>query len=387
MSARILVGDVRGRLAEIPDGSVQCSVTSPPYWGLRDYGTAEWVGGDLECEHTLPHRSDPEWATRSSTLVGSTTTQGHMQLRTYRDVCAKCGAAREDQQIGLEATPEEYVDTLVEVFREVRRTLADDGVLWLNLGDSYAGSWGAQGRGYDAVDRPTLSGNQIKAGPRKMAKSGSTAPGSGLKPKDLVGIPWMVAFALRADGWWLRQDVIWAKPNCMPESVQDRCTKSHEYLFMLTKSPRYYFDSDAISEPSVGGRRGSGSSFRRDASKRGIAGTPGSPMPTHRPDRDDTAYDGPTRNKRSVWSISPAQFPGAHFAVMPTELVEPCVLSSTRRGDTVLDPFTGAGTVGVVALRHGREFVGVELNPEYAALAESRIHHDAPLFNTTEVIA
>jgi site-specific DNA-methyltransferase (adenine-specific)/site-specific DNA-methyltransferase (cytosine-N4-specific) len=277
-TATILLGDVRQRLKELPEASVQCCVTSPPYWGLRDYG--------------------------------------------------------EDGQIGLEQTPEAYVAEMVAVFREVWRVMADDGVLWLNLGDSYNGSGGAGGDygvGGLKEGQPKYPGRKIKT----------------LKPKDLVGIPWRVAFALQADGWYLRQDIIWSKPNPMPESVMDRCTKAHEYVFMFTKSVKYYFDSAAIAEPAQEG----------------------------------------TRNKRSVWAITTKPFKGAHFAVMPEALVEPCVLASTRRTEPsiVLDPFTGSGTVGVVALRNGCDFVGTELNPEYAEIARTRIEGDQPMFNQVTI--
>jgi len=282
-TARILVGDVRTRLAELPDGSVQTCVTSPPYWGLRDYGQGD--------------------------------------------------------QIGLEQTPDEYVAQLVDVFREVRRVLADDGTLWLNLGDSYFSRVATQGRNEDKS-----SGN-IHSVASLVAQGSSTYRRAecGLKPKDLVGAPWRVAFALQSNGWWLRQDIIWAKPNAIPEGhVKDRCTKAHEYVFLLSKSAKYLYQADAITEPSGA-------------------------------------------NRRSVWSIQTKPFRGAHFAVMPEALAQPCILAGSRPGDLVLDPFAGSGTVGVVALRHERDFIGVELNPEYAAIAEARIAGDAPLLNTVQV--
>lgn len=396
VNATIMVGDVRERLAELPDGSVRCVVTSPPYWGLRDYG--------------------------------------------------------HDGQIGLEQTPDAYVEEMVAVFREVRRVLADDGTLWLNLGDSYG------------------------------------------KGKQLVGIPWRVAFALQADGWFLRQDIIWAKPNPMPESVTDRCTKAHEYVFLLSKQARYHYDADAVSEQYADATVKRGKSIRQVAAD-GTVQTRGNGEPVegrrnkrsvwevatdepvdgsyeltgeqtqaiydiiaggepHTEDDggheyvflltkqaryhydheamrepakwvDDEGYPldlygrrisikqegngqsslkkagaytekGPAgfvvgktdgkRNKRSVWTITTKPFRGAHFAVMPEALVEPCVLAGSAEGDTVLDPFAGSGTVGVVALRHGRKFIGVELNPEYADIAEQRITGAAPLMNQVEVV-
>jgi DNA modification methylase len=326
--ARILVGDALTRLQELPDCSVQTCITSPPYWGLRDYGN--------------------------------------------------------DGQLGLEPTPDEYVANMVAVFREVRRVLADDGTLWLNLGDSYAGA---------------TNGNTAMTGGKHDESRGNamygslkrpTARQSGLKTKDLVGIPWRLAFALQADGWWLRQDIIWHKPNPMPESVTDRCTKAHEYLFLLSKSARYYYDATAISEPFLHGHM-------QDEAKRRKSST-SLPMGDYMAQsgrNDGGGYTGgmgfasakETRNRRSVWTIATKPYSGAHFAVMPADLVEPCVLAGSKTGDTVLDPFTGSGTVGMVALRHGREFVGVELNPDYADLANERIYKDGPLFNQVEVVA
>jgi DNA modification methylase len=279
-------------------------VTSPPYFGLRDYGV--------------------------------------------------------DGQIGRESSVEAYVASLVEAFRAVRRVLADDGTVWLNLGDSYTG-----GGGFSPNAPSNLAG--AKQTTQKGAKPGGIRPTDGLKPKDLIGVPWRVAFALQADGWWLRNDIIWHKPNPMPESVRDRCTRSHEYVFHLAKSARYFHDADAIREAAVSnphdGRRGDGASYRFK---------PTAPV-TH------MGVPEGGRNRRSVWTVTPKPFPGAHFAVMPPDLVEPCILAGSREGDAVLDPFAGAGTVGLVASRLGRRFVGIELNPEYAELAEERIRNDAPL--------
>lgn len=298
METKILIGDVRSRLKDIPDKSVQCVVTSPPYWGLRDYGN--------------------------------------------------------NGQIGLEQTPQEYVNEMVTVFREVWRVLADDGVLWLNLGDSYVGT-GSKGEFKDPKYANGRNGQAVAVN-NKVA---------GLKSKDLVGIPWRVAFALQDDGWYLRQDIIWAKSNPMPESVRDRCTKSHEYIFMLTKQSRYYFDNQAIKEPSAnlgktkikfGGNKYGDSNEPKYATKLG-----------------NEYIDTGTRNKRDVWTIPTRPFKGAHFAVMPEAIVEPCILSSSRKGDTVLDPFTGSGTVAVVSVKHQRNFIGVELNPEYVDIANKRI--------------
>ena len=234
---------------------------------------------------------------------------------------------------------------MVALFREVWRVLADDGTLWLNIGDSYAGN----------------------------------NSGEGLKPKDLIGIPWRVAFALQADGWYLRSDIIWHKPNPMPESVTDRPTKSHEYLFLLTKSPRYYYDNEAIKEPALHPNIKHKSNKKPEGASVAYIGNP----PTNL-GRAGTSDDG-LRNKRDVWTINTKPFKGAHFAVMPEALVEPCVLAGSAEGDTVLDPFTGSGTVAVVANRHGRNFVGTELNAEYAQIAYDRITGDAPMLNIVSV--
>lgn len=310
MSAKILVGDVRSRLQELEANSVQTVITSPPYWGLRDYGN--------------------------------------------------------DGQFGLESTPQEFVKNLCQVFDEVWRVMKDDGTLWLNLGDSYAGS----GKG--------PAGNLgAKHNERHLEHKHSAIVPDGLKAKDLVGIPWRVAFALQERGWYLRQDIIWAKPNVMPESVRDRCTKSHEYLFLLTKQPRYYYDHIAIKEPVAAvslQRAKSGWKTDRPSAKLGKAGIDVEEM--------GIRFVNPEgRNKRDVWFIPTGSFKGAHFAVMPEKLVEPCILAGSKEGDTVLDPFTGSGTVAVVALRHQRNFVGIELSPEYAQIAEKRITDSSPLFN------
>lgn len=263
---RIILGDATTVLRTLDTKSLRACVTSPPYWGLRDYGVPNQIGGELNVD--------------------------------------------------------EYVESLVEVFREVHRVLTDDGTLWLNLGDSYT------------------SGNRTwrdpdKKNPARGMRYRPPTP-QGLKPKDLIGIPWRVAFALQADGWYLRSDIIWHKPNCQPESVRDRPTRAHEYIFLLSKSERYYFDSRAIQEPAIDGKG--------------------------------------RRNRRTVWSINTTPYPEAHFATFPPELVEPCVLASTERDDLVLDPFFGSGTVGEVCLALNRKFVGIEISEEYVSLAKRRLH-------------
>lgn len=273
----ILVGDVRTTLRGLADRSVQCVVTSPPYWGLRDYGR--------------------------------------------------------DDQIGLEKSPELYVAALVSVFNEVRRVLSDDGTLWLNLGDSYAGN-------------NSRASNNGRAGFGNPREGVFERIGDGLKTKDLVGIPWRVAFALQADGWYLRQDIIWHKPNPLPESVKDRCTKAHEYIFLLSKSPRYYFDYEAIKEPTVNSQD--------------------------------------KRNRRDVWTVPVKPFKGAHFATFPTDLITPCILAGCPEGGIVLDPFFGAGTTGLVAQQNNRRWIGCELNADYALIAENRINNNKTLFQEEE---
>jgi DNA modification methylase len=296
---------------------------------------------------------------------------------------------------------------MVALFREVRRVLRADGTLWLNLGDSYAGSWGAQGRGGHMVDRSVVQARSIDAHPQKASRTGSIPEGSGLKPKDLIGIPWRVALALQADGWYLRQDIIWAKPNPMPESVTDRCTKSHEYVFLLSKSERYHFDAEAIAEPlaaasiarlaqdvdaQVGSDRVPGKTNGRmkavaKGNRRTFRGG-GVYMQGRSFDYDaeacnDSVGNEPNergvRNKRSVWSVATQPFKEAHFATFPPALVEPCILAGCPVGGTVLDPFGGAGTTGLVADRHQRNAILIELNPAYADIARRRIQADAPL--------
>lgn len=424
----ILIGDCRERLAELPAESVHCVVTSPPYWGLRDYGTATWLGGDAGCDHSsaMPSRDSDEDVQRRKKVYEaegrSTGQHGGWEARAFRadgSRTCKCGAVRQDRQLGLEPTPEEFVANMVGVFREVKRVLRNDGTLWLNIGDSYANDtkWGGTTGGKHVA---ALHGEPI----------GRAKRNTGLKPKDLVGIPWMLAFALRADGWYLRSDIIWAKPNPMPESVTDRPTKSHEYLFLLTKSARYYYDADAVRESG------------QDWSKGG-PGTGIKPTTHYHPDnggneglsgiaaryKNGTQASG--RNLRTVWTIATEPYPGAHFATFPQKLVEPCIKAGTsergccpecgapwvremevkrgvrddstrdeakaaaRRGMaavpekgwesertttgwapncahetdpipcTVLDPFAGSGTTLMVAQKLSRRGIGIDLSADY----------------------
>jgi len=301
---KVLVGDCRETLKQLPDQSVQTCITSPPYFGLRDYG--------------------------------------------------------HDGQIGLEQTPQDFVDQLVSVFREVKRVLRDDGTLWLNLGDSYS-SFKDQ-----SVRYQTLAGksrDEPHSG-KAANRNGKVLSECGLKNKDLIGIPWMVAFALRADGWYLRQDIIWHKPNPMPESVKDRCTKAHEYIFLLSKSAHYYFDHVAIKEPLKG---------EPEIRNKNAEGYQADYAHGERFSKGDRVYgaDG-LANKRSVWSINTRPYEGAHFATFPEDLIQPCILAGSKAGDIVLDPFGGSGTTGKVAIDYGRKAILCELNPEYVKIINQR---------------
>lgn len=335
MTVRILKGDCRHVLKELADESVHCVVTSPPYFGLRDYGVAG--------------------------------------------------------QIGLEATPDAFVAELVAVLGEARRTLRDDGTLWLNLGDSYASAWACNRR--NVVGNRSLENGKRDARPNRLV--------GGLKEKDLIGVPWRVAFALQADGWYLRQDIIWSKPNPMPESVRDRCTKAHEYIFLLSKSERYYYDQDAIKQPAAPAsfeRLGQNIEAQKGSTR--VPGKTNGPMKAvfggknkhdgygtriHSGNEDAGRYLDAGVNRRSVWEVATQPFSDAHFATFPPALIEPCILAGCPKGGTVLDPFGGAGTTGLVADRLGRNAILIELNPEYAAMAERRIKGDAGMF--AEVVA
>lgn len=323
MKPTLLQADARH--IPLADGSVHCAVTSPPYWGLRDYGTATWVGGDPDCDHMKGGAN----GIGKTTLLGGTKTTGHQQEGFTGGVCGKCGAERQDDQLGLEPIPDClgwatgapcgvcYVCRMVQVFREVRRVLRADGVCFLNLGDSYAHN-GACGGGSPDGPRKPRETDRVK-----QEKMGYRVP-PGLKPKDLVGIPWRVALALQADGWYLRSDIIWHKKAPMPESVTDRPTKAHEYIFLLAKSARYFWDAEAIKEQSTG-QTGQAADFRRETKEAII---PGQLSAQHRLDREPTTDNG-SRNSRSVWTLGPAPYPGAHFATFPPELPRRCIMAGT----------------------------------------------------------
>lgn len=296
-------------LKKLPDNCINCCITSPPYYGLRDYGS--------------------------------------------------------DNQIGLEATPEEYIEKLVNVFREVRRVLTDDGTLWVNIGDSYAGSMKGAAQFPDNAMNYKQGTNRGTLGKATLVKQCTNC-----KPKDLIGIPWMLAFSLRNDGWFLRQDIIWSKPSVMPESVQDRCTKAHEYIFLLSKSRTYYFDNESIKEPSVTFNT---TVRNRELSK--INNTPGrSKM------HGLTNNDYVMRNKRSVWTVPTQPFKGGHFAVFPEKLIVDCIKAGCPETGIVLDPFMGAGTTALVSRKLNRNYIGFELNPQYIAIAKNRLRNELGIF-------
>ena len=354
----------------LPDQSVHCVVTSPPYYGLRDYGTASWEGGDPACDH-VEIRNTSKSSTLNSSVNGIPSANTLIKdNRQFKDICRKCGARRIDEQIGLEESPDAYVAKMVDVFREVHRILRNDGTLWLNLGDSYAGG-GTIGR--NDTDPESLARRAEKYGTGQKEGSmvgakGTRKPVATLKPKDLIGIPWRVAFALQADGWYLRQDIIWHKPNPMPESVTDRCAKAHEYIFLLSKSERYYYDNEAVKEKATTLPHAPGNNkldnSRNDFESMGKV----------------WGEDG-MRNRRSVWTVATKPYAEAHFAVYPTKLIEPCILAGCPVDGTVFDPFNGSGTTGYVALCNNRHYIGTELNPEYIALTDKRLSAIQPKMN------
>lgn len=355
MKYQLLCGDAIKQLRTLSDNSVNTCVTSPPYYGLRDYRTGVWVGGDPNCLHYRQNK-----VVKEHTNTGHANTfgeSGGMGDAIYKKICPLCGATRVDNQIGLEETPEEYINKLVEVFREVRRVLRDDGILWVNIGDSYAsnGKTGSGGRKQGT--------NLIEEGRYFDGKRLN----HGCKPKDLIGIPWMLAFALRADGWYLRQDIIWAKNNPMPESVKDRCTRSHEYIFMLTKDRKYYFDHTAMQEDAdpQSNKRYEHPFFDKAEQE--------CPRPNNGHNTPGIKKFNGKRNKRDVWRVSVcSSVKEAHFAVFPKELIEPCVLAGCPMGGVILDPFNGSGTTGIVALNNNRNYIGIELNPEYIDITRRR---------------
>lgn len=385
----VLQGNCLDVLKTLEDKSIDCCVTSPPYYGLRDYGTGKWVGGDPNC----PHRRMSKYSDKMKTGHAQDELRGNVGDGIYKTVCPLCGAVRVDEQIGLEETPQQYIDRLVEVFREVKRVLKDEGTLWLNIGDSY---WGSGSRGYDFTGKMTEA-SQIQEGSKGTINLSNIPKLVGnyedIKNKDMIGIPWMLAFALRADGWYLRQDIIWHKPNPMPESVKDRCVKSHEYIFLLSKKPKYYFDYEAIQEQAkhgidenthirFGGNKYGDNDDIHFATKSGKVWKPqhknlqdnGQQNHSMHERRADGLPDKEyiVRNKRDVWSVTTQAVKEAHFATFPEKLIEPCILAGCPVGGVVLDPFFGSGTTGKVALQTNRKYLGIELNPEYIEISRKR---------------
>lgn len=360
-------GDALAVLRMLETASVQTCVTSPPYYNLRDYGSATWDGGDAECQHAARRCAGPN--DKSFTNEGSSRDKP-------TNTCRRCGAVRIDDQLGLEATPQEFVAKLVAVFREVRRVLRDDGVVWCNMGNTYSGS------GKGARSATAKVGNQIKNTKERFIPTDGDMPTQGrsfegFPAKCLIPIAWMLGLAMIEDGWILRNDAIWSKPNAMPTSASDRLTVAHEYLLLFSKKQRYYWDAQAIAELATNAGAeitlGPASFALRQAKGAGIAPSGNGLAST---------YTVPEmRNKRDVWEIPTAAFPEAHFATYPTELITPCILAGSKEGDTVLDPFCGSGTTGLVALRHGRSFIGLELNPTYVEMSRRRITDDAPMLN------
>ena len=367
---KIICGDSLEKLKELPDGVADCCITSPPYYGLRDYGTGKWVGGDPNCKHESAKLSTRFERTMTETSAKQKTNAGS-DVKQYIKVCSLCGAVREDKQIGLEETPEAYIEKLVDLFREVRRVLRDDGTLWVNIGDSYAGSGkGRNGDGTASVDPNSKQATSLGTINGNLKKSNA----GDAKAKDLIGIPWMLAFALRNDGWYLRQDIIWHKPNPMPESIKDRCTKSHEYIFLLSKKPQYYFDYESIQEEATGydGRKDTMNKGSQKYSEEYMPKQTGETMASRKHERWQFKNECPVRNKRDVWSVCTKPNNEAHFATFPEELIKPCILAGSRLGGVVLDPFFGSGTTGRVAREYGRQYIGIELNPEYVEMANRR---------------
>ena len=371
LSAQVIVGDNRETLKGLADKSVQTVVTSPPYFGLRDYGTKTWVGGDESCEHIKDsHKTkkfgNPEFNKNRPSREATKLPGYYFELE-----CGHCGALQEDYQIGLENTPQAFVEELCKVFDEVWRVLKDDGTLWVNLGDSYSSF-----RDSKAVPDSLRNGDGTA-----VSKAANRNPemlrASGLKHKDLIGIPWRFAFAMQERGWYLRQDIIWAKPNPMPESVTDRCTKSHEYIFLMTKSAKYFYDNEAIKEDSIWAsdpRAGQGR-LEYDGKRQGQEGT----------GQEAFVTITDKKNKRDVWNVAVKSYKEAHFATYPPELITPCILAGSKENDIVLDPFSGSGTTGEVALQHGRNYIGLELNPEYAKLSEKRLTQAVGMFGQVSV--
>lgn len=387
---KVYLGNSLEVIKTFPDESVDCVVTSPPYYGLRDYGTGTWIGGDPNCPHYRTSKVTENTATGHKGMAEKGAGAGDA---IYKSVCPICGAVRVDEQIGLEETPEDYIERLVTLFREIRRVLKKEGTCWVNLGDSYNSTPSGNTDKWIEENRDRISWRKMQKGEERpqQRKAGLV---KGLKPKDLIGIPWMFAFAMRNDGWWLRQDIIWHKPNPMPEAVTDRCTKSHEYIFLFSKSQKYFFDYEAIMEPVADQQR---TNYQSGSRKFGVNADRndndlGERSKDWKSKTKNCQYDGQrpntmhlrreqglpdeeylVRNKRDVWSVNVRPNNEAHFATYPQMLIQPCILAGSPQGGVILDPFMGSGTTGIVARKLGRKYVGIELNPEYQKMAERRI--------------
>lgn len=425
MSVQIIQGNAFRVLELMPADSVDCVVTSPPYWGLRDYQTATWIGGDAACQHRSPTMREGRSEARPMLAGSAATNSAQLLLAHNGGICGICGARKVDEQIGLEATLGEHIEKMVLLFYEIGRVLKPTGTVWLNYGDAYAG----QPNGRSAADTKAVGNDD-----RTFRDKPMSTVGGYLKPKDRMLLPARVAIALQEDGWWVRDEIIWHKPNPMPSSVKDRTTPAHEMIFLLTKSPRYYFDQEAIMEPvspstharmsqdvqnqvgsaraNAGGKtngtmkavtRGSteklktvgASAALNSSTARQVEGfndrwregrklaAEGSNIKNKGSFDQALAIMPEKRNKRSVWTVGTEPFSEAHFATFPTALIEPCILAGCPEGGVVLDPFGGAGTTGLVADRLKRNAILIELNPEYVEMARRRIAGDSPLF--TEV--
>lgn len=386
-------------LKSLPDNSIDCCVTSPPYYALRDYGTGHWEGGDPNCPHYRTSKVRENTATGHKAMMDS----GHpVGDAIYKSVCPLCGAIRVDEQIGLEETPEEYIRKLTEVFMEVHRVLKPEGTLWLNIGDSYVSkpksNYNGKGQGLNDMSYGT---GDTTLGYKEQSERFKALLGN-YKNKDLIGIPWLLAFSLRNAGWYLRQDIIWEKGNPMPEPVKDRCVKSHEYIFLMSKSQRYYFDYEAIQEPAVSSEKPRiFGAKKQEGTMRNDIGNVYKPTTKIKfggnkygdnNDKHFQTYSGKewqpqyneemvmVRNKRDVWSVNVKPDSVAHFATYPEELITPCILAGCPSGGVVLDPFMGSGTTARVARKLNRHYVGFELNAEYCKIIEKKIQVEGDLF-------
>lgn len=377
-SVTLYAGDALEVLTELPDTSVHCVVTSPPYWGLRDYGTAQWIGGDPDCRHI------------AVASIGPTTGRGNAG-------CRRCGARREDRQYGLEPTPQDYVEQLRAVFGELRRVLVDTGTVWLNLGDSYSAD--PPGHTRDPMRASTLSGTATAAAMRESVRAAGVKRARVLPRKNLVGMPWRVAFALQQDGWILRNAIVWHKPNAMPESVRDRLSNRYELLFLLTTQQKYYFDLDAIREPLarpgaldenivIGGAKSRRGGVDATARRRGntVYGKYATPAPLTRPPgaamrptgRQHGAGHPRGKNPGDVWLFSTRPLREAHFAAYPIDIPLRCIAAGCPSDGVVLDPFSGAATTGLAARQLGRAYIGIDLNRDFHDIGLRRLGLQQP---------